>query len=122
LIERLHERARRIHESALVRAWEYRQRHYSKGVWHRLRRLLVDAEQAWIIEETEADVLEKAGNTPHPVGLELAPSKRLFFLGEDELKKIRTRRQIPVRLNSDFLRARSIALVPFDDLSRWQAR
>ena len=45
MTERLHERARRIHERALIRAWEYRQRNHSKGVWYRLRRLLVDAEE-----------------------------------------------------------------------------
>jgi len=108
----LHERARRIHEKALIRAWEYRQRNYSKGVWHRLRRLLVDAEQAWIIDDSEADRLEAAGRLPHPVGRELSPVKRLFFIGEQELETIRVRRQIPVRMSVELLQARNIALVP----------
>ncbi len=112
MIERLHERARRIRQRALVRAWEYRQRNYSKGVWYRLRRVLVDAGQAWVIDEAEADRLEAAGRAPHPVGRELAPPKRLFIVNRDELRDIRVRRQIPVRMSAELLQARSLALVP----------
>ena len=54
----LQERARRARERALIRAWEYRQRNHSHGVWFRLRRVLVDAGQLWVIDEREADRLE----------------------------------------------------------------
>ena len=117
MIERLHERAQRARERALVRAWEYRQRNYSKGVWYRLRRVLVDAGQAWIIDEADADRLEATGRAPHPVGRELAPSKRLFLVNDEELRDIRVRRQIPVRMSAELLQARSLALVPHSSQS-----
>jgi len=107
----LHERARRARERALIRAWEYRQRSYSKGVWYRLRRVLVEAAQAWIIDETDADRLETLGRVPHPVGRELEPPKRIFLLGEEESSMVRHREQVPVRLCSRLLNARSLLLV-----------
>jgi hypothetical protein len=110
--EHLHERARRIRERALVRSWEYRQRSYSKGLWFRLRRLLVDAGQVWVIDEADADLLESGGRVPHPVGNEMAPPKRFFIVSEEELQRFSTRRQIPVRLSTELLAARNLALVP----------
>jgi len=112
MTERLHERARRIHERALIRAWEYRQRNHSKGVWYRLRRLLVDAEEVWIIDDSGADILEAAGLSPHPVGRELSPAKRVFFVSARELESVRIKRQIPVRMSAELLQADNIALVP----------
>ncbi len=109
----LYARARRIRERLLVRAWEYRQRAHAKGVWYRLRRLLVDAAEAWEIDESEAAALESAGRTPHPVGQELIPAKRIFLVDENELQSIKGRRRIAVRLTAEFLRARNLALVPF---------
>ena len=51
--ETLHRRVRLMRERELIRAWEYRQRNYSKGVWHRLRRVLVDASEAWALDERD---------------------------------------------------------------------
>jgi len=109
--EALHERVRRIRERSLVRTWEYRQREYSKGVWFRLRRVLVDAAQAWIIDELDADRLEAGGHFPLRIGRELAPPKRIFFLTEEELAATSDRRRVPVRLCSKLLQARTLALV-----------
>ncbi len=109
--ELLQQRARRIREQALVRAWEYRQRHTSHGVWHRLRRALVDAAQAWLISEEDANRLESHGHAPLPVGRELEPPKRIFFVTEDELSTLPDRRRIPVRLSHELLLARGVALV-----------
>jgi hypothetical protein len=109
--ELLRRRARLIQERALIRAWEYRQRHASHGVWHRLRRALVDAAQAWIISEEDADRLETHGHVPLPVGRELEPAKRMFFLAEDELSTLSGRRRTAVRLSRELLLARSVALV-----------
>jgi hypothetical protein len=109
--EALHERARRARERALIRAWEYRQRHYAKGVWYRFRRVLVDAAAAWIIGDDDGDRLESGGRVPLPVGRELAPPIRLFFLSEEEVKAISDRRQVPPRLCSELLQARNLALV-----------
>ena len=109
----LQERARHAHERALVRAWEYRQRHHSKGVWFRLRRVLVDAATAWVIDEADADRLAGGGHAPLPVGRELVPEKRMFFVPAEELQALSTRRQIPVRLGIELLQARSVVLVAF---------
>jgi len=109
--EILHERARRARERALILAWEYRQRNYSKGVWYRLRRTLVDAAEAWVIDRLEADRLEAEGYVPLPIGRELEPPKRFFLLTEEELKKAPGRRKIPVRLSGDLLRAPSLVLL-----------
>ncbi len=108
----LQERARRVREQAMIRSWQYSQREHSNGVWYRLKRVLVDAEQVWIIDEREADRLEADGRKPLPVGRELTPPKRLFFVTPEELTTIAGRRQIAVRLNAEFLDTRSVALVP----------
>lgn len=70
----LQERARRASERAAIRSWEYRQRDHSHGVWYRLRRVLVDAESLWVIDEGEADRREAGGREAHPVGRELSPT------------------------------------------------
>ena len=75
----LHARLRRIRERTLIRAWEYRQRHHSKGVWFRLRRVLVDAGQAFVISPEQADQLQAEGHLPLPVGQELEPQKRMLI-------------------------------------------
>jgi hypothetical protein len=112
--EKLHAHVRRARERSLIRAWEYRQRTASKGVWHRFRRVLVDAAEAWIIDEAAADALESRGFVPHPVGHELAPTKRIFVLTREELDALSHRRQVPVRLHSELLLARSLALLPHE--------
>jgi hypothetical protein len=71
----------------------------------------VDAAEAWIIDEADADELEARGHIPHPVGRELAPPKRLFFLAEEELEAVPHRRKVPVRLHSELLLARSLAFL-----------
>ena len=107
----LHERARRVRERAQIRSWEYRQRNHSKGVWQRLRRVLVDAAEAWVISAGSADGLERAGRRPLSVGSELEPPKRLFFVTSDELATMSGCRRVPVRLCTEFLQAPDVALV-----------
>jgi hypothetical protein len=114
--EVLHDRARRVRERSLVRAWEYRQRAFSKGVWFRFRRILVDAAEAWIIDEADADALEAHGYLPHPVGFEFAPPKRLFILTREELEAVPRRRQVAVRLHGELLLARNLVFLPFAGL------
>jgi hypothetical protein len=111
----LQERARRARERALVRAWEYRQRDYSKGVWYRLRRVLVDAARAWIIDETTANRLQALGWAPHPVGMELSPARRIFILPEQDAGTVGQHEEVPVRLSSRLLLARSLVLVRHGD-------
>jgi hypothetical protein len=112
MTERLQERARRMRERALVRSWRYRQRDDAQGVWFRLRRVLVDAAEAWAIDDADADMFEDAGHEPMKVGRELEPAKRLFFLTLSELEAAPSRRRIPLRLGSELLEASNLALVP----------
>lgn len=112
--EKLHARARRVRERSLIRAWEYRQRAFSNGVWHRFRRVLVDAAEVWIVSEADADGLEARGCIPLPVGRELDPPKRLFFLSREELQVMADRRQVPVNLHGELLLARSMILIPHE--------
>ena len=101
----------RARERTLIRAWEYRQRDYARGVWYRLRRVLVDAAEAWIIGDDDGDRLERDGHVALPVGRELDPPIRLFFLSEAELTAVADRRKTSVRLSSELLHARNIALL-----------
>ena len=109
----LHERARRARERALIRAWEYLQRDYAKGVWYRFRRVLVDTAQVWIIGDDDGDRLESGGHVALPVGRELSPPIRLFFLSEEEVEAISDRRKTSARLSSELLHARNLALIAY---------
>ena len=79
----MHARVRHMREQSIIRAWEYRQRSSSKGVWHRFRRILVNAAEAWIIGEADADMLEA----------------------------VLQRKQVPVRLHGELLLARSMVFI-----------
>lgn len=109
--EALHERVRRMRERALIRSWEYRQRNYAKGAWYRFRRILVDAAQAWIIDERDADRLQSDGRVPLPIGREFAPPIRVFLLTEEQLAAASSRRRVAVRLCGELLQARNLALI-----------
>ena len=108
---KLQARARQIRQRATVRAWEYRQRHHSKGVWFRFRRALVDAESAWSIGTEDADRLERDGFTPLAVGDELEPRKRIFFVSEHRLEQLPTRTAVPLRLAAELLAAENLVLL-----------
>jgi hypothetical protein len=111
----LHARARKIRERELILKWEYRQRDHAKGTWFRLRRALVDAAEAWVIGPEDAVRLAAAGVVPLSVGGELDPPKRIFVVQVETLSALPSRRQIPVRLSVELLKAADIALVPFSD-------
>jgi hypothetical protein len=111
----LERRARDVRARNAIRAWEYRQRRHSKGVWFRLRRVLADARLAYVI--TEAAVLEfrSHGYEPEPVGAELEPQKVIIFVPEDLLARSPDARRISVRLDAELLAAPCLALVRFPD-------
>jgi hypothetical protein len=96
-------------ERALIRSWEYRQRAHAKGVWFRLRRVLVDAARAFAISDIDADRLEANGQRPLVVGRELSPAKRIFFVTQAQLRDIGAR-ELPVRL-TEVLQCSAVALL-----------
>ena len=100
-----------MRERVLIRAWEYRQRHTSHGAWFRIRRVLLDAAQAWTLSDQDADRLERTGHLPMPVGGELAPPKRMFFVSAEELRTLAGREPIDVRLSPQLLAAANLALI-----------
>jgi hypothetical protein len=108
----LHTRVRRARESVLIRSWQYRQRNHAQGVWYRLRRVLVDASEAWTLDDLDADRLEREGYPALPVGGELDPAKRIFVLTPARLSALPSRKWIPMRLGQELLEARNVALVP----------
>jgi len=109
----LHARVRHIEQRLAVRAWEYRQRTHARGVWFRLRRVLADAERAFVISPEDAAALERLELAAEPVGLELQPPRYLYFVPSDVLRRLGSAREIPVRLSAELLGAEHVALVRF---------
>jgi hypothetical protein len=114
MIEAMHRRAAQVRQRAGVRRWEYRQRHYARGVWFRLRRVLADAEEAFVLDERDGDSLVAAGFSSEGVGSELAPPKRLVFAPRGAILALPSARPVAVRLSPDVLSASCLALVPFE--------
>ncbi len=109
----LDRRAREVRSRAAIRGWEYRQRHHAKGTWHRLRRLLAEARECWLITEEEAERLLCEGFAAAPVGHELEPPKEIFVLPGDRIAGLSGRRMIRVGLSAELLAARYLALLAF---------
>jgi hypothetical protein len=101
-----------------VRAWEYRQRKTSKGVWDRLRALLALSERGFAIDEATAQTLVASGLSPHPVGAELEPPRQYLVLTSEEATSIAGAREIPLRLDTAFLAEPRVALVLFEGIPR----
>jgi hypothetical protein len=114
-IERMETRAKAVRARALVRAWEYRQRHHAAGMWFRLRLTLVDAEEAYAISADDAALLREGGSAQAECGREMSPEKPMFFVEAEGLTRLPSRRQIPVNLGPEFLAAVAVALVKFED-------
>jgi hypothetical protein len=112
-MDSLHRRLRQFRSRVLVRAWDYRQRHHARGVWFRFRRLLVDARDAYHISEDEADLLLAEGLPLEPVGLEVDPPKRIFFVTSSRARRLGSARLLAVRLDAELLAAPCLALVRF---------
>jgi hypothetical protein len=115
-IERMRARARDVRTRAAVRRWQYRQRDLAAGVWFRLRRVLADAKAAYAISEEDAARLAAEGCRMHAAGEAVDPAKIILFVDEVRLSTVASSRSIPVRLGPEFLAARAVALVPFDNL------
>ena len=114
LLDSMRERAKAVRARAAVRRWQYRQRNLAAGTWYRIRRVLADAKEAYIIAGEEAGRLIAEGYAPESCGAGLAPEKTIIFVDPARLARIGSRRQIPVRLSPDFLLAEAVALVRFE--------
>ena len=109
----LERRVRQARSRIAVRAWSYRQRHHAKGVWMRLRRVLAEAQSAYVIPTSEAERLVAEGFRPEAVGQELEPPKLMVFAPADRAARIPGAHEIPVRLDAAMLGAQALALVRF---------
>lgn len=107
------ERIRKMKQRLAVRAWEYRQRHSSKGVWDRLRAVLAVSERAYAIDDATARQLAAGGCSPHPVGAELEPARTYFVLSAEEATTLPASREIALRLDAELLAEERVALVLF---------
>jgi len=116
LLDNMRARAHAVRTRAAIRSWKYRQRNLAAGVWFRIRRVLADAKEAYVISEADAQQLIAEGCKPEPCGGQLAPEKVIIFVDPARLAQIESRRQMPVRLCPEFLMATTVALVPFDSL------
>jgi hypothetical protein len=113
MIASLEERARQVRARAAVRAWEYRQRHFSKGVWFRLRRALADAEVAYAVSNEEVERLIAEGFMQERVGAELEPPKRIVFVPPERIASLHGKRVIALRLGPELLGERNVVLLRF---------
>lgn len=111
---RLRVKLRQITERQAIRAWEFRQRKLSHGVWFRLRLALVGAESAWAIGDADAARLRASGVACFAVGHELNPKKDMFAVSRHELLRLPSRVEVPMRLGPELLYAENLVLVLFD--------
>lgn len=110
---KMRNRVRAARAADLARRFDYRQRNHARGAWFRLRRLLSEAATVWQISTEDAERLRALGVSPEPVGFELEPSISIHLVSEDQLRGLRSREPLAVRLSAELLRARCLALVPW---------
>ena len=108
-------RARAVRTRARVRAWRYRQRNLADGVWFRLRRVLADAQAAYVISAEDARRLVAEGYECVACGREVEPEKAIVFVDEQRLETLENRRPIRVDLGPAFLTAHAVALIRFEE-------
>jgi hypothetical protein len=110
----LQRRLRQHRSRLLVRSWAYRQRNTARGVWFRLRRVLADASEAYLISPDEAKKLIAEGYRAEPVGQELEPPKLIVFAPLERVNRIPDAQPLAVRLSAELLSASCLALVRFE--------
>ena len=111
---KMRKRACIVRTRAAIRRWKYRQRDHAAGVWFRIRRVLADAKEAYVISIGDAKRLLTEGYKEEACGAQVEPQKTIIFVDPMRLAHLQSRRRIPVRLGPDFLLAAAVALVPFD--------
>ncbi|HEY3235555.1 MAG TPA: hypothetical protein VGJ84_12630 [Polyangiaceae bacterium] len=116
-MKELERRARCVRSSAVIRAWEYRQRRLAKGIWFRFRRVLAEASEAYAVPPEVMDDLVARGARLEPVGTDFEPKKRLVFLERSWAEKVPQRRAVALQLGPELLGERDLVLVAFDSPS-----
>ncbi len=106
-------RVRRYRQRAVVRAWQYRQRHHAHGVWFRLRRLLTGASAAYAISLGDVEALLAEGFACEPVAGELASPRVIVVVPEDRVARLASAQSLPVGLGAALLAAEYLVLTPF---------
>jgi hypothetical protein len=109
----LRQRLRQQRSRTLVRAWEYRQRRNAHGIWFRLRRLLTEASEAYLISTEDAHALLSGGYRAESVGSELEPPKLIVFATAERIADLPSARPVPVRLCGELLAAECLAMTRF---------
>jgi hypothetical protein len=117
----LEQRARQYRSRMLVRAWDYRQRHHARGVWYRLRRLLADAEHAYVVSSRDAAQLCEEGFAIEAVGNALQPPKIIVRAPRTRVASLASAREVPVSLGGDLLNAECLVLVPFESAAETES-
>jgi len=111
--ETLERRVRALRARSAVRAWDYRQRRHARGAWFRLRRVLADAEAAFVLAPEDARQLLAEGYRAEPAGSEFDPPKLILFAPAERVARLASAQPIPVRLDGRLLAASRLALIPF---------
>jgi hypothetical protein len=109
-----HVRVGQYRRRMLIRAWQHRQRNHTHGVWFRLRRVLADAQDAYILTRADATELVAEGYRAEPVGSELAPARLIVFAPAARLARLASARPIIVRLSAELLSAEALGLTRFE--------
>src|SRR3989442_8458582 len=77
VLDRMNDRAKAVRNRAMIRSWKYRQRGLAAGVWFRLRRVLADAKEAYVISANDANQLLSEGYQAESCGAQIEPEKTI---------------------------------------------
>src|SRR5262245_26128011 len=110
---KLERRVKAIRARALVRSWEFRQRHLAHGAWFRFREALAMAREAYSVDETTLRSLLAEGSTPDARGSGLEPPRAIVWVTAERIALIAGARRLALRLDAEMLATRWLALVPF---------
>jgi hypothetical protein len=107
------ERVKAVRARARVRRWEYRQRNLAHGAWDRFRAALAHAREAYAIDDATAAALLAEGFAADDRGCGLEPPRMIVWIPAERAGRLTDARPIALRLDSELLAARCLALVPF---------
>jgi hypothetical protein len=114
-LERMRRRVQGVRTRAAIQRWNYRQRDLAAGVWLRLRRVLADAREAYVVSDDDVRRLVTEGYGPEACGNDISPAKTIVFVDAVRLSALESRRAIPVSLGPEFVAATALVLLPFED-------